>query len=241
VSHQPNLTDATAVCNHWWWRPGWHIGQRGYTWHLTFAGEHCLARLVRQYHQALAEAPQVDPVPVQWLHLTMQNVGFVDNITPAELEQITAAAREQLADVPPFTMTFHRPVLLPEAVALVPDPAEPVHQLRGAIRRAIAKVWGAGRVSDPDDGYRAHLSVGYINADGPAESLLRLLRNTATAPASVTVRAASLIALNRDQKVYRWRAVEHVPLGGRQTADTQLLDDERASSGRVRDWTTDAL
>ncbi|HSV67831.1 MAG TPA: 2'-5' RNA ligase family protein [Mycobacteriales bacterium] len=214
MSHQPNLTDATTVRDHWWWRPGWHLGQRGYTWHLTFTDEHDLARLARQYHQALANAPQVDPVPVRWLHLTMQNVGFVDDVTPAELEQITDAAREQLADVPPFTMTFHRPVLLPEAVALVPDPAEYVHQLRGTLRHAIAKVRGAERVPDPDNGYRAHLSVGYINADGPAEPLLHVLRNTTTTPATVTVHAASLIELNRDQKVYRWRTVAQVPLGG---------------------------
>jgi hypothetical protein len=29
--------DADELANHWWWRPGWQVGTRFYTWHVTVA------------------------------------------------------------------------------------------------------------------------------------------------------------------------------------------------------------
>jgi hypothetical protein len=74
---------------------------------------------------------------------------------------------------------------------------------------------GESAVPGADDGYRAHVSLGYINAAGSAAPIIQgpALRRVHPAPAAVTVRAASLIVLDRDQKVYRWRTVEDVPLG----------------------------
>ena len=111
-------------------------------------------------------------------------------------------------------LTFARPVVLPEAIALPPKPAEPVHTVRGAIRAGIADVWGATKVPEPDIGYRAHVSIGYVNAAGPAAPIVNALQTVVPAPASITFRAASLIELHRDRRVYQWRVVEDAPLGG---------------------------
>ena len=151
MSTQPVLINADEVRDHWWWRPGWHVGQRAYTWHLTFAAEHELRRLARDYQAALAALPQVDPIPPEWLHLTMQGVGFTADVTDEDLAHVVAAVRHRLADVAPAVLTFARPVVLPEAIALPPKPAEPVHTIRGAIRAGIADVWGATKVPEPDD------------------------------------------------------------------------------------------
>jgi 2'-5' RNA ligase superfamily len=93
------------------------------------------------------------------------------------------------------------------------DPAEPVHAIRAAIRAGMASAWGADRVPDADDGFRAHVSIGYINRPGPAEPIIHTVRNIHPAPATITVRTASLIELHRDRRVYEWRTVQEVPLG----------------------------
>jgi hypothetical protein len=69
---------------HWWWRPGWRPGRRLYAWHLTFGdqtvsrGQADLRRVVGDYQARLAELPGLDLVPAEWLHLTMQSIGFAD-------------------------------------------------------------------------------------------------------------------------------------------------------------------
>ncbi len=213
MSTQPVLVDADEVHDHWWWRPGWEVGQRGYAWHLTFAGQTELHRLAMDYQAALAALPQVDPVPVEWLHLTMQGMGFTSDVSESEHHQLVEAVRPRLAAISAPTLTFSRSVLLPEAVALIPEPAEPVHAIRGAIRAGVAAVWGEDRVPDPDQGFRAHLSVGYVNAPGPAEPILTAMHSVSSAPAIVPIRAASLIELHRDHRVYQWQVVTEVPLG----------------------------
>jgi 2'-5' RNA ligase len=154
-----------------------------------------------------------DPVPAEWLHLTMQGVGFTADVPPPELARVVAAVRGRLAELAPVTLTFTRPVLLPEAVALPPEPAEPVHAIRGAIRVGIADAWGLDNVPEADGGYRAHLSIGYVNRPGPAAPIIAVLDSVHPEPASTTVTAASLIELHRDSRVYQWRTIEDVPLG----------------------------
>jgi 2'-5' RNA ligase len=156
---------------------------------------------------------QVDPVPIEWLHLTMQGVGFPADVSTDEVDRVADRVQTRLADLAPATLTFHRPVLLPEAIALPPEPARPVHEIRSAIQTGIADVWGRGGVPEAEDGFRAHVSLGYVNHDGPAEPILAALRSIDPPPATVSVRAASLILLDRDTKVYRWSAVQEVPLG----------------------------
>jgi 2'-5' RNA ligase len=156
----------------------------------------------------------VDLIPLEWLHLTMQGVGFVGEVPDDDLAAIRAAVGRRLASIPPASLSFGPTVLLPEAIALPPLPAEPVHVIRGAIRAGIADVWGGSGVPEADDGYRAHVSIGYVNSPGSARPIVDALRRTNAEPASVTVWAASLIMLNRDERVYRWSTVDAVPLGG---------------------------
>ncbi len=57
--------------SHWWWRPGWGPGVRYLTFHLTFEGAEDLHDAVRTLTTSLSELDAVDPVPEEWLHMTM--------------------------------------------------------------------------------------------------------------------------------------------------------------------------
>lgn len=95
-----------AMRDHWWWRPGWRVGRSFYTWHITFADQPAAHRLVDHYARVLDGLPTLDRVPLRWLHLTMQGLGFTDEVGHDDVEQIVHATRAHIAQLAPFTITL---------------------------------------------------------------------------------------------------------------------------------------
>ncbi|MFJ6298697.1 2'-5' RNA ligase family protein [Streptomyces griseoviridis] len=200
--------------NHWWWRPGWKTGRRFYTWHLTFGGQDDVHRLAAEYRTALAPlGPDVFTlIPDQWLHLTMQGIGFVDETDTETVDSIVVAARHRLAHVPAFLLQLGPGAVLdPEAILLPAQPAEPVHAVRTAIRAAIGDV--LSEVPEKESGFRPHVSVAYSTGDGPAAPASRAIAAAPTTPALARITSAELIVLGRDNGMYEWESYATLPLG----------------------------
>jgi hypothetical protein len=85
---------------------GWRAGRHFYACHLTLEDQPELRRLVGIYQEALRDVPTVDLIPPKWLHLTMQGIGFTDEISPEEIERVLLTLREQLCSIEPPTVTF---------------------------------------------------------------------------------------------------------------------------------------
>ncbi|MDX3455566.1 2'-5' RNA ligase family protein [Streptomyces sp. ME02-8801-2C] len=198
--------------NHWWWRPGWSVGRRFYTWHLTFEGETDVHRLAAEYRSALAPLGDfLTPIPDRWLHLTMQGIGFVGEAKERDVQAIADLARDRLAVLPAFDLRIGPAVLDPEAVLLHVNPDGPVRSVRDAIRDAIGEV--LGDVPEKAEGFTPHVSVAYSNSEGPAEPIARALAGLDITPAGSRVSAVELIVINRDNKMYEWETFASVPLG----------------------------
>jgi 2'-5' RNA ligase len=206
----PHTTD---VRDHWYWRPGWGVGSRFYTWHITFDGQPEVVDLVERYRDVLAAQPNLDVIPTQWLHLTMQGIGFVDQIDRDQVDAIVAAASNRCAALPPMKLTVGAPHVDPESIQIALTPAEPVRQLRVAIRAAIADVWGHDQVPEPAEPYTPHMSLAYINAAGPAAPLERALAAAPDITATAVIDSCQLIVLNRDDGMYVWEPHATVVLG----------------------------
>lgn len=164
-----------------------------YTWHLTFDGQHELHQLVSAYQQALSDVPGLDLIPLRWSHLTMQGVGFTDEVHPDQARAIAKAASQRLAELPPVELIFHRPVIRPEAIALPPVLSQALVTIRDAIRDDIAAVWGDDGVPETGNRFEPHLSLAYVNADGSADTTLQALTSTNLEPVQMTVKQATLI------------------------------------------------
>ena len=198
--------------DHWWWRPGWRVGRAFYTWHLTFDHAPDVHRLAGEYAEAL-DIPGLDVIPPRWLHLTMQGIGFTDEIPESEDDAIADAARRRLAQVPSFDVMLGPTLTDPEVVRLHVHPAEPVAQVRAAIREGIADVWGPDRVPEAEAGFTPHVSLAYSSSDGPAEPILRAAGSRTVEPASARISEAQLIVLNRDHREYQWENFAVAALG----------------------------
>jgi 2'-5' RNA ligase len=202
---------ADTVRDHWWWRPGWREGRSFYTWHITVEGSRELYELADRHRRALTGLP-VTLVPDRWLHLTMQGVGFTDEVRGEDVDAIADAARRRLAGWHPIAVELGPAVVSDEAVALPATPTERITRLRREIRAAVADVWGAGHVPENADRFRPHVSVAYIDAAGESKPLVDAVARVATPPAAVTLRSASLIRLNRDRRMYEWETVSTLAL-----------------------------
>lgn len=205
-------TQPESMRNHWWWRPGWSVGRRFYTWHLTFEGQGDVHRLAAEYCSALAPLGAIlTPVPDQWLHLTMQGIGFVGEVKDEDVRAIADAAGARLAAVPAFDLRIGPEVLDPEAVLLHVHPDGPVRAIRDAIRSAIGDV--LGEVPEKAEGFTPHVSVAYSAGDGPAAPIVEVLAGIEAAPARARISSAELIVIHRDSQMYEWESFARVPLG----------------------------
>jgi hypothetical protein len=195
---------------HWWWRPGQRVGRRFYTVHATFAVAAEVQEMAAKARGRLAGIPYLDLIPGRGLHLTMQGIGFADEVTDSDLKAITAAAAVRLALVPPVTLALGAPETAGEGVTCWASPPRALDPVRNAVRAGIADVWGADRVPESPD-WAAHVSVAYANADGPSAPIGAALEGMGGT--ETTVRAVDLIRLGRDNRLYEWETVASLPLG----------------------------
>ncbi|WP_254711666.1 2'-5' RNA ligase family protein [Streptomyces sp. TRM64462] len=200
----------TSMADHWWWRPGWREGRTFYTWHITFRDAPDVHRLADTYRHALRDVPGLDLVPDQWLHLTMQGLGFTDEVPDKDVDTIIDAATAHLADIGAFDLTLHRPEVTPEAIRWEAEPGEPAAAVRNAVRTAIGDVWA--QVPERPDGFAPHVTIAYSNSDGPTHPVRKALDTVDAAPATARVHAVELIVLNRDQHMYQWETRARVPI-----------------------------
>ncbi|MFG1819820.1 2'-5' RNA ligase family protein [Kribbella sp. NPDC049174] len=150
---------ATELRDHWWWRPGWQIGTRFYAFHLAVGSSEGLAGLVAQYQDAIRDVVSFDPIPRDWLHITMQGLAFVDSISTEDLASVVKTTRAALANVKPFPLVFNRPLIRPEAIVLVPEDVQPLNDVRDIVRSAIDRALGPGTIDLGSTDFQPHVSL----------------------------------------------------------------------------------
>ena len=197
--------------DHWWWRPGWHVGRRMYTWHITFDDQSALHELVKAYQAPLAPLSGLDLIPIPWLHLTTQGIAFTDEIDWQEVTGIVETARKRLSAQHPVSLTVGPAFVDPEAIMLEVPSASALYPVRTNIRAAIAEVRGAASVPETEE-WNPHISLAYSNGDGAAAPYIEALQTVTRSSADLTVSAVHLIELSRDTHLYQWETKAEIPL-----------------------------
>ncbi|MFH0243868.1 2'-5' RNA ligase family protein [Streptomyces sp. HK10] len=202
---------AETVADHWWWRPGWRPGRHFCTWHFTFRTATEVHRLADVCRRGLAEVAGLDLVPDRWLHLTVQGLGFVDEVPEQDARAIADATRRRLTGVAPFDLPLHQPEITPEAIRWEAEPSGSPTAVRAAVRAAIADI--RDDVPEPADGFAPHVTIAYSNSDGPASPVARALDAVDAEPATARIEQVDLIVLGRDNRMYEWEDFAAVRLG----------------------------
>lgn len=204
-----------STWDHWWWRPGWKLGKSFYTWHVTFDNDSPAAQLVEIFAPTLSQIPTMDPVAREGLHITIQGIGFTDEVTAADLQRISEAATTYLIRREPFDALIGPPSADKETIGMPIANPESFRGIRDDLQHAIADVWGREQVPERSDRFRPHLSLAYSTGVASMTDLRDLLTVNKLSGIEIVqpVTAVSLIALNRDNHRYEWREIAKVPLG----------------------------
>ena len=67
--------------NDHWQRPGWTPGLRSYHWMLIVPDDAADVRVLAATCQAAIAQPELDPVPLDALHVTVGRIGFTNEVT----------------------------------------------------------------------------------------------------------------------------------------------------------------
>lgn len=210
--------DADRLRDHWWPRPGWRPGRIMLTWHLTFDHAAELHQLVREFQSTLADLPGLNLVPVEWLHLTIQGVGYEDETPAEDVAAVIECVQERVANLGAFDLTFTRPRIYGEAIAFRPEPAKPLQQLLVATRHGIADARGPENVpTGPEQlrGFHPHVTIAYSSIDAEARPYSAALTTVDPEPLVVPVSNVTLLRLDRQLDphwLYRWTSVAQASL-----------------------------
>ncbi|MFE9575316.1 2'-5' RNA ligase family protein [Nocardia sp. NPDC006044] len=202
--------------DHWWWRPGWKMGRSFYTWHVTFDDNSPAGQLVARFAPTLARIPTMSPVSRAGLHITVQGIGFTDEVAEPDVKRISDTTTERLSRIEPFDTSIGPPVVDEETIGMPIANHEGFQQIRDELQLATADVWGADNVPERDERFRPHLTLAYSTGPASMTAIRQTLVHDTLIDTTVNERVAavSLIALNRDHRRYEWQEVTKVPLGG---------------------------
>jgi 2'-5' RNA ligase len=201
----------TRLANHWWQRPGRRPGRAQYHWHVLFHDQPKVHELAALAQRKLAGLPELDLVPLQWLHLTTLVVGFADEVRDSSVDVMTATALSTLADVAPIEVTLGRVFYHPEAVVLAVEPLGALTPVLAAVQTATTEAGLAGHTDT--EPWLPHISLAYSNGPGPAGPIIAAL-GTRLPATQVTISSVSLVAQTQVGHSWQWRPVAEIALGG---------------------------
>jgi 2'-5' RNA ligase len=204
----------TEVRDHWCSHPNWRPGRSFYTWHVIFPNDRVVTELHAANQRLVGSLPGITPVPVQWLHLTLQGIGFADKVPQEDLDPIIDAARRRLEHFRPFEIKLGPAAVDVESLQLPVAPVDRLRRLRAQLRAAITDVWGHDSVPALPE-LNPHISLGYWNQAAPADPLRQRVNAIPSGIARTELTHVTLINLNRDHHQYEWTAYASLQLGAR--------------------------
>ena len=216
----------TRMRSHWSSRARWADGTRRYAWHLTF--EDCveLHRTVAALQGAMRPAPQLNMGPVDWLHLTLADVGSTADVSLARARRHAAEVFGRSSTVGARALVFSQVTVVAEGVVLEASATPWLDEL--------ARLVGG----TPDGPVWPHVSLAYSHGDGDPEAVLALLRTAGTVPPTVARPRLTLAEQRREARAYVWEVIAQGPqMRGR--GPGALHRDLRRGCGWYKGWTPD--
>lgn len=208
TTHDQSAFDALDEMVDHWSRPGWSDGARAYYWLLAFRDIPALSELAQQCQEALSPL-RLDPVPTDWLHVTLVRVGTPGSVDTAQLHALADRARALLTE--PFTVRATPLAGSRGAVRLTLTPWEPLVKLHAALIAANASAGLATK--KPTALFRPHLSLAYNNRRRPAGPVIETVTGLRSlSSVELSVADVQLVELRRCGAEYRWDVLESPPL-----------------------------
>lgn len=176
-----------------------------YTLHLTMEKSPEVLALAERLRPAIEAVPALDPVPTEWLHLTMNGIGFADEVSPGRLDDVAGPVFEAWEASGPHHLEFTGSFLDAGAFILTATIPPWLAETNRVQRRSVERVFGPRNWGD----FRPHVSLAYANGPADLQGVAAGLR-AAIAPEAPRISARpvlTLMSLGRDRDVYEWEVL----------------------------------
>jgi 2'-5' RNA ligase len=203
---------ATGRLNdHRTWRAEWTAERPCLYWYLIFDPT-SWPQPVHRASAALGTYPWLDPIPVRWLHLTLTDVAFADEVDGGTVDSVVAEVAGALASHPPLRLRLQGLVAMSSAVAMVADPLQPLRRLHEAVGEATCRTVGQACRGMHRAALWPHVSLAYANTDVGADAVTDAIRPHRELASEVPVDAVSLVSATRRDRHYQWHVEATIPL-----------------------------
>lgn len=208
TAHDWAAFDALDEMTDHWSRPGWSDGARAYYWLLAFRDVPALNEVALHCQEALAPLG-LDPVPAEWLHVTLVRAGSPGSVDTAQLRRLVETVRTKLPEA--FALCATPLAGSRGAVRLTLSPWQPLVHLHAALVAAGTAVGLTAKKSTAL--FRPHLSLAYNNRPRPAGPVIETVAGLRSLPSvELSVADVQLVELRRCGAEYRWDVLASLPL-----------------------------
>ena len=173
-------------------------------WYLTFDPDAVAAAVDPDVLAAVGSTPWLDPVPLEWTHLTLCDLGFPDQVPGAVVDRAVDGLQETLASVELPPLTLGPLVGMDSAVVLAAEPLDQLRALQQTVRSATEAALGAGREIVHRHRFWPHVSLGYVNRAVPAAEVRALTGTFDHVRARLPGARLVLAAVTRRRRHYQW-------------------------------------
>lgn len=199
---QHAATSTLSLRDHWGWRPDWATDRPRLLWYFTFDSHPDLARAAQSAADRLLGVPTVDVVPVPWLHMTLDDVGFVDELAPGQVDRVLETARATVSGWRSGPITLGPLVPMADALVLAADRVEEIEDLRCRLRAATTAVLGPEAPSVLDR-HLPHVTLAYLNSACEAAAVMAPLEPVEQ-QVVVAAPRLTLASVTRRDRHYQW-------------------------------------
>jgi 2'-5' RNA ligase len=208
---------ADRLTNHWYSRAGWEPGRLFDTWHLVFDDSPQVRELAGRCRNAVRQLRGLDQVPDIWLHMTIQGVGWSDELSQDDVRTVIRHAQNELVGLGSREIQLGPPVVKGEALVLAATPTDYLNELRNRLRVAIGKSLGKHpwTAAEQAKGFVPHVSIAYARVDANAAPYVVALNSVSPATTRAPIRHVALIRQERQLEPhwrYVWTELARVPL-----------------------------
>ena len=192
----------------------WPADRDDYHWHVLPGTELARERLARPYAELITR-PGLVPVRPEYLHVTVQHIGPVSDVTAGELAGIAARVRAGCGGVAAFAVTAGRAEVWETSVVRVLRPGYLLGSLWQLVTSASREVLGS-RLAVRPTAYHPHLALAYATAPVDQAPMRAWLADCDAAEAALPVTRLVLVAQRHDGREITFRVVEEISRGGEQ-------------------------
>jgi 2'-5' RNA ligase len=212
VSSSTMRATPSQLRDHWVWRPEWTPARTCLYWYLTFRDDEITRTLGDEVLSTVRDTAWLDDVPPEWRHVTVTDIGFTDELEPADVEHVRSAVADEVADEERLRLTLGPVQTFASAVVVATGPLDRLRTVQQGVRRATSAALGARHADVHRHLFWPHLSLGYVNRPVDEHTASRFRQEVPAVEGRVDVDAVTLVAVTRRDHGYRWDVEAEVDL-----------------------------